>query len=703
VHLAPRSDWAQINRAFFEKERRMSKPMTLTQKILAAHAKSLPRPWVQAGDVLQVSVDWTIASELAWNGMDRTYAQLGRPKLHDRERFYLAVDHTVDPETLAHDARTQKLVQLSRKFAEESGIKHFYDANQTILHTRFYRDLVRPGQLVLGADSHTSSHGGLGAVSIGLGGADITVAMVLGASWIEVPEAIAIDYAGKLPFGLAGKDVILRTLGLLGRNSVAMERSVEYRGDTAQLSTDARFAIANMTAEFGGLNGIFEADEVTASWLAGRSEKDDSRARAPMQTYRADVDAPYLARYPISLADLEPQVALPFSPDKCVGVTEAAGIVLQGLFIGACTTTEEELVMGALVLEAQEKMTGHIARAQTDKQLVVPGDLGIEANLREAGLWKIYERAGFRVDPPGCSMCLGVASRKADRGEKWLSSQNRNFENRMGDGSFAHLASAATVAASARNMAITDPRPLLAMIDQDRYRSLLGVRHAKRTPEIQIIEPQMHVTAPSELKDAAAALAVSAKAARDADKARLEASAKQAGGPDLLRARIQRFGDNVDTDAIIPGQFCHLTSLAELGAKAFHFVRPDFAEKTRAGATVVVADEGWGSGSSREQAVLALKGAGIQCIVAKSYAFIHKRNLVNEALPFLLVRDPAFYEAAKEGGEIAIDLARGTLMIGEATFHAETPSKIIQALAGEGGIVPAIQHHGTSVFEKLTA
>ena len=650
----------------------MSKPMTLTQKILAAHAKSLPRPWVEAGDVLQVGVDWTIASELAWNGMDRTYASLGRPKVHDKERFFLAVDHTVDPETLAHDPRTQKLVQLSQKFAQESGIKHFYDSNQTILHTRFYRDLVRPGQLVLGA------------------------------SWLEVPEAIAIDYAGQLPFGVGGKDVILRTLGLLGRNSVAMERSVEYRGDIAQLSTDARFAIANMTAEFGGLNGIFEADEVTASWLAGRAIQDDSLAHGPMRTYRADIDAPYLARYPISLKNLEPQVALPFSPDKVKPVTEAAGIELQGLFIGACTTTEEELILGALVLEAQEKTTGHIARAPNDKQIVVPGDLGIQENLRQSGLWAIYERAGFRVDPPGCSMCLGVASRKASRGETWLSSQNRNFENRMGDGSFAHLSSAATVAASARSMTITDPRPLLAQIDQDRYRKLLGARHA-RTPElssasIQVVEPD--TAAAVAAGQGGSAAASSAKAAREADKAKLAASAPAAA---MLRSRIQSFVDNVDTDAIIPGQFCHLTSLTELGDKAFHFVRPDFTARSRAGAQVVVAEDGWGSGSSREQAVLALKGADIRCIIAKSYAFIHKRNLVNEALPFLLVRDPAFYEAAKEGGEIEIDLARGAILLGGVTFHAETPSKIIQALAGEGGIVPAIQHHGTSVFEKLTA
>jgi 3-isopropylmalate dehydratase small subunit len=659
------------------------KPMTLTQKILAAHARNLPRPWVQAGDVLQVGVDWTIASELAWNGMERTYSMLGRPKLHDKDRFFLAVDHTVDPVTLATDKRAQKLVQLSQDFARESGIRHFYDANHTILHTKFYRDLVRPNDVVLGADSHTSSHGGLGAFAIGLGGADIVVAMVLGTSWIEVPEAIAVEYTGTLPFGLGGKEVILKTLALLGRNTVAMERSVEYRGSgVKQLSTDSRFAIANMTAEFGGLNGIFEADEVTAAWLAGRADADDALAMQPLQAFRADDDAPYLARYPVALDKLEPQVAKPFSPDNVEGVTALAGKPLDGLFIGACTTTEEELVLGALVLEA----AGAAPRSPQPRQLVVPGDLNIQENLRRAGLWAIYEKNGFRVGPPGCSMCLGVASEKAGKGETWLSSQNRNYENRMGEGSFAYLASGATVAASAASMQITDPRPLLARVDQDRYRRILGERKPRRTPELRSIEPEMHLAA-------AGATAETARAGRATDKA--------AAG--IVTSRIQRFEDNIDTDAIIPGQFCHLTALADLGAKAFHFTRPEFAQRVREGASVVVAGEGWGSGSSREQAVLALKGAGVQAIVAKSYAFIHKRNLVNEALPFLLVPDPAFYEVAREGAEIAIDLTRGTATVAGQEFAAERPSKIIQALNGEGGIVPAIQHHGTMVFEKLTS
>jgi aconitate hydratase/homoaconitate hydratase len=649
--------------------------MTLTQKILAHHARGLKRPWVQAGDILQIGVDWTIASELAWNGMDRTYSLLGRPEIHDANRFFLAVDHTVDPVTLATDPRAQKLTQLSRDFAAQAKLRHFYDANVTILHTKFYRDLVQPGQVVLGADSHTSSHGGMGAFSIGLGGADIAAAMVLGQSWIEVPEAIAVIYSGQLPFGIGGKDVILKTLGDLGRNTVAMERTVEYHGEaTRDWSTDMRFTIANMTAEFGGLNGIFEATGVVAEWLKAR--KSDN---ADALYFRADADAPYVAKYTIDLGKLGPLVAKPFSPDNVMAVETTLGLPLNGCFIGACTTTEEELVLGALVLEQAFK--DKPARPASAKQLVVPGDLSIQARMRQGDLWRHYEKAGFRIGPPGCSMCLGVASEKALPGETWLSSQNRNYENRMGQGSLAWLGSAATVAASSTEMRIADPRAYLAQIDQDRYQRLLFRESKSRPPDLRIdeVKPEVATTA----------------------------AAKTAGGnvkAATHTGRVQRFADHIDTDAIIPGQFCHLTELTELGAKAFHFVRPEFAARAAAGQSFVVAGEGWGSGSSREQAVWALMGAGITAVIAKSYAFIHKRNLVNEALPYLVVKDEAFYALATENAELSVDLGQGTVthVASGKVFRAEAPSAIVQALQREGGLVPAVKRHGKAVFEALS-
>ncbi|HLZ24761.1 MAG TPA: aconitase family protein [Ktedonobacterales bacterium] len=653
------------------------RPMTLTQKILAAHAVGLPRPWVETGDMLQIRVDWTIASELAWNGMDRTYTLLGRPKIANPARFYLAIDHTVDPVTLANDPRTRKLADLSRAFAKESGIQHFYDANVTIMHTRFYRNLVQPGEVVIGADSHTSSHGGMGALAIGLGGADVTTAMVLGQTWIEVPEAIAIEYQGDPQFGIGGKDIVLRTLGALGRNTVAMERSVEYRGTAARgFSTDMRFTICNMTAEFGGLNGIFEPDEPVAEWLSRRRGYNDTA-----RYYRADDDAPYVAHYPIDLANLAPQVARPFSPDNVFGVDELTGQSLDGAFVGACTTTEEELALGGLVLEAALAAGQTPREMPAGRRIVVPGDLIIRQTLQQAGIWSIYEQAGFTVDPPGCSMCLGIASRKAGKGEVWLSSQNRNFENRMGEGSLAWLASAATVAASALDMTVTDPRPLLANIDRDRLDAILQRKRTRPILEITVSEPEI-VLAPA------------------------RASGHHSGAAGgTVRGRVQRFGDSVDTDAIIPGEFCHLTSLAELGDRCFYYVRPEFRERSRNGATIIVAGEGWGSGSSREQAVWALQGIGIQAVIARSFAFIHKRNLVNEALPYLIITDPAFYEAVNDDAELEIDLGSGAVrdIASGQTFQAQVATPMIQALQAEGGLVKAVQHHGKDVFAALTA
>ncbi|MGQ0719933.1 MAG: LeuD/DmdB family oxidoreductase small subunit [Candidatus Eiseniibacteriota bacterium] len=649
------------------------RPMTLTQKILCHHAVGLRRPWVVTGEIVRIKADWTIASELAWNGMNATYEKLGRPELASRERFYLALDHTVDPGTLANDARTQRLVKLSRDFAAEKRLPHFYDANETIMHTKFYRDLVQPGQTVIGADSHTSSHGGLGAFAIGLGGADVCIAMVLGETWIQVPEAIQVVYNGKLPFGMTGKDVILKTLGDLGRNTVAMERSVEYVGDSLKdFSTDFRFTVANMTAEFGGLNGIFPADERTAELLARRRGCNDAALY-----FRADDDAEYVHRHTFDLAKMVPYVAKPFSPDNVFPVDEVAGKKMDGMFIGACTTTEEELVLAALVL--RESMRGGRKPAPSPNRLVVPGSLEVRASLERKGLLAVYDEAGFRIGPPGCSMCLGIASDKAGPGENWLTSQNRNFENRMGPGSIAWLASATTVAASSLDLVVTDPRQILARISRDEF-----ARYLERPAPASV-----HVTEPEPVVEASFAGAAGETAAR-------------AAGP-VIAAKAQLFGDHVDTDAMIPGEFCHLTAPEEIGKVAFHHVRPDFGERLARGERILVAGEGWGSGSSREHAVWALKYAGVAAVLAKSFAFIHRRNLVNEAVPHFVVTDPEFHARVRDGMPVRIRAAEGIVELDGREYRTEASSEIALTIQSAGGIVPAVQRHGRETFDVLTA
>ncbi len=196
-------------------------------------------------------------------------------------------------------------------------------------------------------------------------------------------------------------------------------------------------------------------------------------------------------------ASLAPQIAKPFSPDNVFAVDELIGQELDGCFIGACTTTEEELALGALVLEQALADGAEPQPVESGRRIVVPGDLMIQKRFQDLGLWEIYERAGFIVDPPNCSMCLGIASRKAGKGEVWLSSQNRNFENRMGEGSLAWLASAATVAASALSMRVADPRPLLERIDRDRLDTILQRQRNAPPVEITITEPEIALAAPA--------------------------------------------------------------------------------------------------------------------------------------------------------------------------------------------------------------
>ena len=232
------------------------------------------------------------------------------------------------------------------------------------------------------------------------------------------------------------------------------------------------------------------------------------------------------------------------------------------------------------------------------------------------------------------------------------------------------------------DMQVADPRAWIGEVDQDRYRRILGIEPEAPIPEVARLEPEP-----------------------------VEPPAASVGGDDagggesagVIESTVQLFGDHIDTDAIIPGEFCHLVDLEKLGEHCFHYVAPGFKARVQGGAAVIVAGEGWGSGSSREQAVWALKGAGVLVVIARSYAFIHKRNLVNEAVPHLVVRDDDFHALAADGAPIRVDLATGGIELGGRTFRAEAPTRMIRKLQEAGGIVPAIHSHGNDVFEKLTA
>lgn len=509
------------------------RPMGVIEKILTHAAVGLSKPEVLTGEIICVRVDWTLTSEILWAGMEKTYDRMGRPRLHRNDRMWLAIDHTVDPRT-NHRARQRGLIEKAESFQREAKLINFLPANTSILHTDFTRDRALPGQIIVGCDSHSCSAGCMGGLAVGLGAADVVMPMVTGETWFRVPEICRIDFVGKLPFGVGGKDVILHILGLFKRNTIAFQRAVEYGGPSlSELSMDARFAIANMTTEFGGMGACFEADERTAEWITLRPHLEHQGGLY----FRADQSAEYAEVRTVDLSEVESTIALYPEPDNVVPVTEKVGTKLDGCFIGACTTTEEDLILGALVLEAGLRAGMVPCEGQ---RRVTPGSLSIINNLERHGILDIYREAKFDIGAPGCSYCVGINDVDvAGEGEVWLSSQNRNFRNRMGKGAIGSITCAAVVAASSFGMVVTDPRPLLVQIDRAKLTRILGRDGVSLSIAPDIREPDPVIAS----SDAPILTEGGSFAQTPTSAAQVIDSADQ----DVLRSKVQRFGENVDT------------------------------------------------------------------------------------------------------------------------------------------------------------
>uniref|UniRef100_A0A8H7KB12 Isopropylmalate dehydrogenase-like domain-containing protein n=1 Tax=Bionectria ochroleuca TaxID=29856 RepID=A0A8H7KB12_BIOOC len=663
------------------------RPLSVIEKILTHAAVGLTKPHVDTGDMICVKVDWTITSELLWGGMEKTYDQMGRPRPFRNDRLWLAVDHTVDPRS-NHLPRQQGLMAKAERFRREAKIIDFLPANTSIMHTDFTRERAQPGRIVVGSDSHTCSAGSMGSFAVGFGAADVVMPMVTGETWFRVPEVCRINFVGSLPFGVGGKDVILHILGLFKRNTIAFQRAVEYGGPgLKELSMDARFAIANMNTEFGGMGACFEADEETAAWIARRQHPEH---REGGLYFRADPDAVYVEERTIDLSTVSVTMALYPNPDNVVPVSEKAGMELDGCFIGACTTTEEDLIIGALVLEAG--LRAGLRPKPQGKRRVTPGSLIIIKNLECAGMLEIYRQAGFDIGAPGCSYCVGINDVDvAGEGEVWLSSQNRNFRNRMGKGSFGNITCAAAVAASSFDMVVADPKELLAQLDRERLEGL--VKRFRANGEgvtLTISEPEPEAalhTVPKIFDEPSGA----------------DDAASQFQPSMLVRSKVQRFGENVDTDAIIPAEFMPGVDNADLGSHCFQYFRPTFREKASAGSRVIVAEHGFGSGSSREDAVRALQGAAVEAVIARGFAFIYERNQLNMGLFNIKLQDDEFYHIAQEDSVIVIDKESKTVQIeGYDKVFYYRQSDIEETLLQAGGVLPLYRKLGSKVFRSIT-
>ncbi|KAL7934638.1 aconitase iron-sulfur domain-containing protein [Trichoderma chlorosporum] len=676
-------------------------PMTVTEKIFAMHAID-SKGYVKTGDTIRVSLDWIMASEASWAGMEGTYNRLGNPGIFRNDRFWLAGDHVVDPR-IKHMPPVKKLIESSEKARKVFKMTEYQGMNYTIMHTEFFRERAQPGMLIIGSDSHTCSSGAVGCLAIGLGAADVTMGLITGETWFKVPEVVKIEFVGQPSRGIGGKDVILYVLQQLKRNTVASDRVVEYTGPGLDyLSPDARFAIANMTTEFGGVTGIFTPDHITKAFIDGRRV---ARHKNASSYFRADEGAVYAESHIIDLAKVEPFVAKHPNPDDVVPVTDLLGMKLDGCFIGACTTAEEDIILGALVLE-QGLKSGLSPRKDGKRRKVVPGSLPILDNLRKSGLAQVYEDAGFEIGVPGCSYCVGMSADQAKESEVWLSSQNRNFENRMGKGSIGNLASAATVAASSFQMTVTNPQHFIDLIPPERWELLNGRGSLKgkiSRKEPDWVEPASTVeeTTTESIGNPTTSLTQQDDLTDTDVTAEQTANQQEKKEDKIIRGRIQRLDDFVDSDALAPAQFLISSRTnEEIGSHCLEYTNPEFRLRAKDGFNVVVAGKAFGCGSSREQAVSALLGCGIKAVIAESFSFIFGRNQPALGLLGFTMDDPAFFGAAVDGAEIIINLETNRLIIGGTEFPFQL-SAMEKELVEAGGIAPAFKKFGKQLFDMI--
>ncbi|EHA48059.1 3-isopropylmalate dehydratase large subunit 2 [Pyricularia oryzae 70-15] len=666
-------------------------PMNVTEKIFAMHDLSRTG-YVKTGDTIRVSVDWVMASEASWHGMLQVYNKLGDPGVFRNDRFWLAGDHVVDPR-VSDTPLVQSLVREMDFARKKFKMTQFQGSNYTIMHTEFYRERAQPGQLVIGSDSHTCSAGANGCLSIGLGATEVTMALVTGQIWFKVPEVVEIRLTGRPARGVGGKDVILHILQQLKRNTVAADRVVEYTGPGCRwLSSDSRFAVANMTTEFGGITGIFAPDAVTKRFVDARKTPHHRRGS---RYFRPDRGCAYAESYEIDLSRAEPCVARYPSPDDVVPVGQVAGTALDGVFIGACTTAEEDLVVGALVLKAGlDKGLRPVARGE---RRVVPGSRPIAEHLRKTGLAEIYERAGFTIGIPGCSYCVGMGADMAAPGSVWLSSQNRNFENRMGRGALGSLASAATVAASSFDMKVTSPQELIDLIPDEHWDKVKG---KGSLPTGALEEPSWVEPAGRDGLEAADEPAEESPAAAN-NTAADSTTTEKAPAQGVIKSKVYRLGDFVDTDALAPAQFL-LTSKdnKELGSHCMERNEPGFRDAVKDGHEVIVGGKAFGCGSSRQEAVQALLGVGAKCVIAKSFAFIFARNMPSLGLLGFTIADERFYELAGTGAAIEIDLDQNVLRVGGEAFPFAL-SALEKRLTEIGGMTNAFSRFGKRIYDVL--
>ncbi|HHX96838.1 MAG TPA: 3-isopropylmalate dehydratase large subunit [Clostridia bacterium] len=407
--------------------------MTITEKILAAHA-GLDQ--VKAGDLIQAKLDLVLANDITGPLAIKEFNKIGVEKVFDREKIVLIPDHFAP----AKDIASAEQCLLLKNFAEEQNLLHYYEVGRCGIEHCFLpeRGLISPGDLIIGADSHTCTYGALGAFSTGVGSTDLAVGMAKGELWFRVPETIKVIFKGKPrnPW-VSGKDYILALIGEIGVSG-ARYQALEFCGEAIEdLSLDGRFTMANMAIEAGAKNGIMVADEKTKEYLVSRTSRTG-------KIYESDPQANYSRIIEIEVTNMEPLVAFPHLPSNVQPVEKGREIKLDQVVIGSCTNGRwEDLEVAARILRKREVHP-------RVRVIVIPGTQELYLRAVKEGLVEIFIQAGAVVSTPTCGPCLGGYMGILARGERAVATTNRNFVGRMGDPqSEVYLSNPAVAAASA--------------------------------------------------------------------------------------------------------------------------------------------------------------------------------------------------------------------------------------------------------------
>lgn len=415
----------------------------MTQKILAKHAGL---PSVRAGQLIQAKLDLVLGNDITTPVAVTQFDKAGLSSVFDRDKIAIVLDHS----TPCKDIKSAQLCAVCRDFARTHAITHFYDVGQMGIEHALLpeKGLAAPGEVIIGADSHTCTYGALGAFSTGVGSTDMAAGMATGSAWFKVPSGIKVELRGSLGRFVSGKDVILHLIGMIGVDG-ALYQSLEFTGEgAASLEMDDRFTICNMAIEAGAKNGIFPVDDKTRAYLEGRTDR-------PWQAFEADPDADYAQEIVIDLSALRPTVALPHLPSNTKTVDEAAGMPIQQVVIGSCTNGRlKDLREAAAILKGRKVADGV-------RCIVIPATQQIYLDAMAEGLVADFIQAGAVVSTPTCGPCLGGHMGVLSDGEWAVSTTNRNFVGRMGPiSSMIVLASPAVAAACAVTGVVTDPASL---------------------------------------------------------------------------------------------------------------------------------------------------------------------------------------------------------------------------------------------------